>query len=116
MIRILSHAKWSSSSELARMKQCRDSAGGVIPRRCPRRRSGAGRDDALLGADDAIPHRLLTFAKVVADFLLIVAEVRGDLAADFAEPFEVVGIAWGGGRVHGSTPSSSSGVTSFGVS
>ena len=66
------------------------------------RRSGLGRDDAPLCADDAGAHRLLTFTKVVADSFLIVAEVFRDFAADLAEPFEVVGVGLCAGCAHGS--------------
>ena len=66
--------------------------------------SGLGRDDAPLCADDAGSHCLLAFAEVVADLLLIVAEVFRDLSADLTEPFEVVGVGLCVGGAHGSIP------------
>ena len=80
------------------------------------RYSGLGRDDAPLGTNDAGAHCLLTFTEVVADPLLIVAEVFRDFAADLPEPFEVVGVGLCVGCAHGSMPRSSSGVMSLGVS
>lgn len=52
--------------------------------------SGLGGHQAWLGADDAISHGLLALAKVVTDFLLVVVELRSDLAADITEPFQIV--------------------------
>ena len=80
-------------------------------------------DEAGLGADDAVAEDFFALAEVVADGGLVVAEAAGDVAADFAQPFETVivrrdvgGGRGEGGRVHGSVSRSWSGVMSCGVS
>ena len=45
---------------------------------------------SFLRLHDAVPHRFFTFAEVVANLFLIVAEIRCDFATDFAKPFETV--------------------------